>query len=251
MARLLTLLIVLLLASACSVFLSPPTAVPTRPIPTPTPVPMQNIVVATEDIRAGNVIEASMLTTFEMPRQYTRFSMMTSIDEVIGKYARTNIFRDQIIVDEQIGNSSPFVPVVRAVHDIPLGVIINEDMVRVVDFPPEFLMQGTLGNIEDVVGQFARSDIVRGQFILTRHIINSTDYTDYLARSYDSVCIATQDIQIGEPIVAESAFFTQRFIDVLEADGNMLVHTRCLGFDGRAATMIPQFTPIFESYIGD
>lgn len=248
MARLLTLLIVLLLASACSVFLTPPTAVPTRPIPTPTPVPMQNIVVATEDIRAGTLIEASMLTTDEIPQGYVRSTMMTSVDEVIGKYARTNIFRDQIIVDEQLGNSSPFVPVVMAIHDIPLGVTINEDMVRVVDFPPEFLMQGALGNVEDVVGQFARIEISRGQLLLSRHVINSTEN---LARASDIVCIASQDIRVGEPIVAEIAFFTQRFIDMLEADGNMLVHTRCMGFGARAAKDIPQFTPIFESDIGN
>lgn len=64
----------------------------------------------------------------------------------------------------------PVSPIVIAVQNIPRGVEITNEMVDVISFPTEFIPDGGLADLENVIGRIARTDIAREEFILNRRI---------------------------------------------------------------------------------
>jgi Flp pilus assembly protein CpaB len=65
----------------------------------------------------------------------------------------------------------PVIPVVVAIQDIPRGVTVAPNMVEAIEFPVEYLPEGTFEFVGEVVGTVARVDISRGQFVLSRQIV--------------------------------------------------------------------------------
>jgi Flp pilus assembly protein CpaB len=67
------------------------------------------------------------------------------------------------------------VEIVVAVQDLPRGIVIPPDGVGVVPWPQEALPEAgnyfTAGELQDVIGQVARTDIFRGSPILARQVV--------------------------------------------------------------------------------
>ena len=57
------------------------------------------------------------------------------------------------------------VPVVFAAQDIQAGTVIEKDMMVIVPFPAEFLVETMMTDFEVVAGRVARIDILRGMVI--------------------------------------------------------------------------------------
>lgn len=68
------------------------------PIPTPTPIPFISIVVAIQDIPRGIRITPDAVTLRPVPEQSAPFQAFTSVEEVIGLIARTDIYREQPVL---------------------------------------------------------------------------------------------------------------------------------------------------------
>lgn len=65
------------------------------PIPTATPIEMVEIVIALQDLPRGFRIPPNAVTLSPYPRSVVPFNALTDLEDVIGKIARTDIFREQ------------------------------------------------------------------------------------------------------------------------------------------------------------
>lgn len=73
--------------------------------PTPTPFPtveLEEVVVAIQNISRGSEIPPNAIRLQLYPRDAIPFSAIGSTEDVIGKIARTDIFREEIILDSKI-----------------------------------------------------------------------------------------------------------------------------------------------------
>lgn len=68
------------------------------PVPAATPIPMVEIVVAIQDLPRGFVIPPNAVRLQLWPADSTPFQAITNLEQVIGKIARTDIYREQPIL---------------------------------------------------------------------------------------------------------------------------------------------------------
>ena len=72
------------------------------PIPTPTPIEMVEIVIALQDLPRGFRIPPNAVTLSPYPRDVVPFNAITNLEDVIGRIARTDIFREQPILSNLV-----------------------------------------------------------------------------------------------------------------------------------------------------
>lgn len=70
----------------------------TTPLPTLPPIEMVEIVVAVQDIPRGTIVEANTVDIYPWPADAVPANVITNPEDVIGKIARTDIFREQPIL---------------------------------------------------------------------------------------------------------------------------------------------------------
>lgn len=71
-------------------------------LPTPTPIPTVQIVVAVQQINRGTIITPDLVALYEWPEQFAPSQVIYSLEGVIGRIARTDIFREQPILNSII-----------------------------------------------------------------------------------------------------------------------------------------------------
>jgi len=67
-------------------------------LPTITPFPLIRVVIAVQDIPRGVPIAANAIDIAEIPEETAPFAAFSSIDEAVGRIARTDIYREQVIL---------------------------------------------------------------------------------------------------------------------------------------------------------
>lgn len=72
------------------------------PEPTPVPLELIEVVIAVQDIPRGLPIAENMIAVVTMPEQYAPVSSFTTASAVIGKIARTDIAREEIIIQGKL-----------------------------------------------------------------------------------------------------------------------------------------------------
>lgn len=72
------------------------------PLPTATPIIFVDIVVAVQELPRGIVIPPNAVALRPWPQDAAPFNMVGSLDDVIGKRARTDIFREQPILSNLV-----------------------------------------------------------------------------------------------------------------------------------------------------
>lgn len=75
---------------------------PRNDIPTPTPLEVVQIVIAVQDLPRGFRIPPNAVTLGPYPKDLAPFNAVTDLEEVIGKIARTDIYREQPILSNLI-----------------------------------------------------------------------------------------------------------------------------------------------------
>lgn len=76
--------------------------VQTTPLPTATPIVFVNIVVAVQELPRGIIIPKDAVALRPWPQDVAPFNGITNIEDVIGKRARTDIFREQPILSNMV-----------------------------------------------------------------------------------------------------------------------------------------------------
>ncbi|MCA9881322.1 MAG: hypothetical protein KC546_06825 [Anaerolineae bacterium] len=72
------------------------------PEPTAEPIQVVEVVIAVQDIPRGLPIAENMVATVQIPEQFAPFSAFSVAEDVIGKIARTDIAREEIIIQGKV-----------------------------------------------------------------------------------------------------------------------------------------------------
>jgi Flp pilus assembly protein CpaB len=107
---LLIILVVVAVVALLPTLTAPPPAASTQvaqvqestPVPTPTPIEMVEIVIALQDLPRGFRIPPNAVTLSPYPRDVVPFNALTNLEDVIGRIARTDIFREQPILSNLV-----------------------------------------------------------------------------------------------------------------------------------------------------
>lgn len=209
-ARRLTALLVATLAVACvaliALFNRPahlPTLVAQIATDTPTPAITVDIVLAARDIQNGAVIHSEDVNLYPMPVDYAPFNAVVSLDDVVGKIARTNIrcglpILANLYVDNarDVPNGQPVLAqtgtcdlprltapvetrdVVMVVQEIPVGMIIPAAAVALRPYPAALLSEGILTSLDDIVGKAARTPLYREQVLVPDQLQDAVENVD-------------------------------------------------------------------------
>lgn len=71
-------------------------------LPTITPIPSIEVVVAVQEIPRGTVITSESVAILPRPEAYTEFSAFLNVEEVVGTIARTDILREQTVLSNMV-----------------------------------------------------------------------------------------------------------------------------------------------------
>jgi flagella basal body P-ring formation protein FlgA len=152
---------------------------------TTTPMPVIDIVVAVQPIARGQVITEDMVVLRPFPEEYAPITVIGDVQAVIGQVASTDIVRElpvlsSMITDELAATTIPdnLVEIVVAVQPIARGQVITEDMITLRAYLPDEVPVSAVTELEAVIGNIARTDIVRDQPILSGLIAEEiSDFT--------------------------------------------------------------------------
>lgn len=139
--KLILFLIFALLLAACSVteaeieyiIVTATPEIPTAtPFPTHTPRPTSTIrptsvtqvVMAIQRIPTGILIQAHMIAEITFPAEFAPTGAYTNVEDVIGAYARNDIFREEIILAGKLVSD----PDGRIIHDLVMTVFASRDI---------------------------------------------------------------------------------------------------------------------------
>jgi Flp pilus assembly protein CpaB len=72
------------------------------PLPTPTPINFVDIVIAVQELQRGQVIPPDAVALRPFPEQSVPFNGIRSLEDVIGRIARTDIYREEPILSNMV-----------------------------------------------------------------------------------------------------------------------------------------------------
>jgi len=82
-----------------------PEVINTAATPEPEPETQIQVVIAVQEIRRGTIIDSTMVDTRNFDEDFEFATTFSSVEDVIGRVARTDIFREEIIVDSKVVDS--------------------------------------------------------------------------------------------------------------------------------------------------
>jgi Flp pilus assembly protein CpaB len=144
------------------------TTTPAPIMPSPTAILMVPIVIAIQDIPAGTEIGPDRVTVILFPAESAPMSAYTSLEAVVGQYALSNIYREEMILASKISDNPEIadlgttIPVVIASQNLEAGHVLEEADLAVTFFTANSIevfesngydMSGLFGERSDLLGK--------------------------------------------------------------------------------------------------
>lgn len=148
----------------------------------------------------------------------------------------------------------PMTQIVIGIREIRAGVKIQADMVTTIEFPAQYAPMGAYSNVEDVIGAYAASNIVREEIIISRDIV--TDPEDRAVNNLIMTIFASKDIAAGETIVGGGEMFYFAYLDErtltqlsINLDDIYIGMDGLAILDNQALTDIQAYEPILKGMV--
>ncbi len=213
------------------------------PLPTATPIVFVDIVVAVQEIPRGMVIPPNAIQLRPWPQSVAPFNGVTNIDDVIGKRARTDIFREQPILSNMV------------VDDLTGAARVGSDAAAVL---PEDLVAVAIP-MDRLTGiAYAPQDGDRVDLIISLLFVDmDEDFQSILPNSLRLFRVTDEGIELLEPIegrpdstslgsviVAPSERQRPRLVTQRTIQDALVVHVGNFPYDGRFIGVPPTPTPV-------
>ncbi len=213
------------------------------PLPTATPIVFVDIVVAVQEIPRGMVIPPNAIQLRPWPQSVAPFNGVTNIDDVIGKRARTDIFREQPILSNMV------------VDDLTGAARVGSDAAAVL---PEDLVAVAIP-MDRLTGiAYALQDCDRVDLIISLLFVDmDEDFQSILPNSLRLFRVTDEGIELLEPIegrpdstslgsviVAPSERQRPRLVTQRTVQDALVVHVGNFPYDGRFIGVPPTPTPV-------
>lgn len=226
-----------------------------------------NLVMPARNIENGSVIGADDVQLIPYPYESAPFNIVTSIDDAVGKIARTNILCNHPILSTMLAENArdviEFIPPLNETFECPEGlpagfgftevVVAVQNVTRWQEIPRNAVelrsAPSTLSpalaytRLEDVVGEIALHDIFREEVITGQMLIGPIPQSERLPNGTVSVSVPVSRINAVPYGLQEAdrvdVIATLLFVDVDE------------NFQQLAATETPDANPVTQRIVSD
>jgi Flp pilus assembly protein CpaB len=212
------------------------------PLPTATPLTFVDIVIAVQELSRGQVIPPNAVALRPWPEQSAPFNGIRNLEDVVGKIARTDIFREEPILSNMVVDS--FQGLARVGSDaaavLPNGLVM-------VSLPVDRLTSGAYaiqdGDRVDLIISLLFVDVDEAFQSLTPNFITLFRITDEGIELLDGIEGRTDSTSIGSVIVGPSERQRPRLVSQRTIQDALVVHVGNFPPDGRFIGVPPTPTP--------
>ncbi len=212
-------------------------------LPTPTPIVFVDLVVAVQEIPRGMVIPPNAIQIRPWPQSVAPYNGITNMDDVIGKRARTDIFREQPILSNMV------------VDDLTGAARVGSDAAAVL---PEDLVAVSIP-MDRLTGiAYAPQDGDRVDLIISLLFVElDEDFQSILPNNLRLFRITEEGIELlapiqgrpdstslGSVIVEPSERQRPRLVTQRTIQDALVVHVGNFPYDGRFIGVPPTPTPV-------
>lgn len=213
------------------------------PLPTATPIIFNDIVIAVQELPRGIVIPPNAVAVRPWPADVVPFNAVTNLEDVIGKRARTDIFREQPILSNMVVED-----LTGAAHVGSDAAAVLPNGLRAVSIPIDRLTSIAYapqdGDRVDLIISMlfvdvdeAFQSIVPNQITLFRITEEGIELLDAIEGRVDST-------SLGPVIVGPSERQRPRLVTQMTIQDALIVHMGTFPTNGRFIGVPPTPTPV-------
>jgi Flp pilus assembly protein CpaB len=227
-------------------------AVQETPLPTATPITFVDIVIALQELSRGSVIPPNAVALRQFPEQSVPFNAVTSLEDVVGRIARTDIYREQPILSNMIVDS--FQSLARVGSD---AAAILPSGLRAVAIPIDRLTSVAYGVQDgdrvDLIISLLFVDVDEVfQTIQPNTLTLFTQLEDGTIELQEGIEGRADSSQLGPVIVGPSERQRPRLVTQMTIQDALVVHVGNFPPDGRFIGVPPTPTPVLtEEEVGE
>lgn len=214
------------------------------PLPTATPIVFVDLVVAVQEIPRGMVIPPNAIQLRPWPQSVAPYNGVTNMDDIVGKRARTDIFREQpilsnMVVDDLTGAARVGSDAAAVLPEDLVAVSIPMDRLTAIAYAPQD------GDRVDLIISLLFVDLDEDfQSILPNNITLFRIGDDGRIELLDAIVGRPDSTSIGSVVLGPSERQRPRMVTQRTIQDALVVHVGNFPYDGRFIGIPPTPTPV-------
>jgi Flp pilus assembly protein CpaB len=213
------------------------------PLPTATPIVFVDLVVAIQELPRGIIIPPNAVTVKPWPQDAAPFNGVSSVDDVVGKRARTDIFREQpilsnMVVDDLTGAAHVGSDAAAVLPDGLRAVSIPVDRITSIAYAPQD------GDRVDLIISVLFVDVDEAFQSIVPNQLTLFKITDQGIQLQTGITGRVDSTSLGPVIVGPSERQRPRLVTQMTVQDALIVHMGNFPNDGRFIGVPPTPTPV-------
>ncbi|MCK6578565.1 MAG: SAF domain-containing protein [Anaerolineae bacterium] len=213
------------------------------PLPTATPIIFVDLVIAVQELPRGIIIPPNAVAIRPWPQDAAPFNAVTNVEDVIGKRARTDIFREQPILSNMVVEDLTSAARVGsdAAAVLPTGLVavsLPIDRLTSIAYAPQD------GDRVDLIISLLYVDVDEAFQSITPNSITLFRITDEGIELLQGIQGRVDSTQLGPVIVGPSERQRPRLVTQRTIQDALVVHVGNFPPDGRFIGVPPTPTPV-------
>lgn len=212
-------------------------------LPTPTPLSFVNVVIAVQELPRGFRIPANAVDLRPWPEESAPFNGITNLEDVIGKIARTRIFREQPILTSMI--TDDFTSLAEVGSDaaaiLPSGLIAVSVPINRLTSVSYAIVDG---DRVDVILSMLFVDVDDVFQTISPNFITLFQFTEEGITTSETLEGRPDSTSLGPAIISPSERQRPRLVTQRTVQDALVLHVGDFPLDGRLVGVPPTPTPV-------
>jgi Flp pilus assembly protein CpaB len=213
------------------------------PLPTATPIVFVDLVIAVQELPRGIIIPPNAVAIRPWPQDAAPFNGVSSLDDVVGKRARTDIFREQpilsnMVVDDLTGAAHVGSDAAAVLPDGLRAVSIPVDRITSIAYAPQD------GDRVDLIISVLFVDVDEAFQSIVPNQLTLFKITDSGITLQSGITGRVDSTSLGPVIVSPSERQRPRLVTQMTIQDALVVHMGNFPNDGRFIGIPPTPTPV-------
>jgi Flp pilus assembly protein CpaB len=214
------------------------------PLPTATPILFVDVVIAVQELARGTIIPPNAVALRPFPEQSVPFNAVTDLEDVIGKTARTDIFREEPLLSTMVVDN--FTSLARVGSD---AAAILPSGLRAIPVPIDRLTSVAYGvqdgdRVDVIISLLFVGIDEEFQSIVPNQVTLYTQAEDGTIQLLDAIEGRLDSTALGPVIVGPSERQRPRLVTQMTIQDALVVHVGNFPADGRFIGVPPTPTPV-------
>jgi pilus assembly protein CpaB len=213
------------------------------PLPTATPIIFVDLVIAVQELPRGIVIPPNAVAVRPWPQDAAPFNGVTNIDDVVGKRARTDIFREQpilsnMVVEDLTGAAHVGSDAAAVLPDGLRAVSIPVDRITSIAYAPQD------GDRVDLIISVLFVDVDEAFQSLVPNRLTLFRISDEGIEMQEPIEGRVDSTSLGPVIISPSERQRPRLVTQMTIQDALIIHMGNFPTDGRFIGVPPTPTPV-------